>query len=113
MDDPYANQLTKEEVQAFDAESRGLLRDVDHTLEALHTTQRQVAEISQLQEVLASHIAQQTAELVRVRDATVQTSENVRSGNEQLVSAVKHGADYRYGERAVRVGRQRVPAHRP
>lgn len=81
--------LTPEQLQLFAEENNELLAHYNDTLSQVRTAQSSLLEISSLQTQLAQNLDVQSAHIQQLVTDSLNTSENVASGNKQLKKAAE------------------------
>lgn len=81
--------LTPEQLQLFAEENNELLTDYNDRLSQVRTAQSSLLEISSLQTQLAQNLDVQSAHIQQLVTDSLNTSENVASGNKQLKKAAE------------------------
>lgn len=84
-----SESLTPEQLQLFAEENDELLTHYNDTLSQVRTAQSSLLEISSLQTQLAQNLDVQSAHIQQLVTDSLNTSENVASGNKQLKKAVE------------------------
>ena len=78
------------------AEENKMLESIVHDrVDVVRQAEERAMEISRLNALIANEVAGQADQLDHVLDSAFSTSENVQSGNEQLVKASQHGVGFR------------------
>lgn len=82
-------QLSPEQLQLFAKENSDMLRHYEDTLDQVRTAERSLLEISSLQTTLAANLDSQSANISQLVADSLNTSENVGSGNKELKRATE------------------------
>ncbi|RWS24987.1 Syntaxin-18-like protein [Leptotrombidium deliense] len=88
-------EITAEEMQLFEKENTALFQEMNALADEVQQIEGSVIEISKLQEIFTDKVLQQEIDLNRVNQTSVNATENVRGGNEQLREAMKKNAGFR------------------
>ncbi|KAL9983749.1 hypothetical protein ACROYT_G005971 [Oculina patagonica] len=88
-------ELTPEEVQMFEMENKRLFTEMNSLVDEVRQIEGRVVEISQLQEIFSEKVLHQSAQIDRIYETAVGTTENVKGGNEQIREAIKNNASFR------------------
>ncbi|KAL8710582.1 MAG: hypothetical protein Q9220_004806 [cf. Caloplaca sp. 1 TL-2023] len=81
--------LTEEQVQTFKEENEGMLRHYEDTLDQVRTAEKSMLEVSELQTTLAANLETQASNIEQLVADSVNTTENVGSGNKELKRATE------------------------
>lgn len=84
-----SESLTPEQLQLFAEENNELLRHYNDTLSQVRTAQSSLLDISSLQTQLAQNLDIQSAHIQQLVTDSLNTSENVASGNKELKKAAE------------------------
>lgn len=84
---PFEEQLSKEQVQMLEKENSVMLEELNNTLNQVKNAEKALLEISTLQNQLTSHLAAQTAQTDRLYADAIATTDKVEQGNLQLMTA--------------------------
>ncbi|MCJ1346653.1 hypothetical protein MMC31_004871 [Peltigera leucophlebia] len=84
-----SESLTREQLQLFAEENNELLTHYNDRLSQVRTAQSSLLEISSLQTQLAQNLDVQSAHIQQLVTDSLNTSENVASGNKQLKKAAE------------------------
>jgi len=84
-----SESLTPEQLQLFAEENNELLTHYNDTLSQVRTAQSSLLDISSLQTQLAQNLDIQSAHIQQLVTDSLNTSENVASGNKQLKKATE------------------------
>lgn len=84
-----SESLTTEQLQLFEEENNELLTHYNDTLSQVRTAQSSLLDISSLQTQLAQNLDIQSAHIQQLVTDSLNTSENVASGNKQLKKAAE------------------------
>jgi len=90
--DPSSSEsqgLSAEQVQMFEEGNRDMMKFFDSMHKSVQTAQKSLAEISDLQSTLISHLATQTEQIDHLVADSFSTTENVEGGNKQLKRATQ------------------------
>lgn len=86
-ENPFEEQLSKEQVQMLEKENSVMLEELNNTLNQVKSAEKALLEISTLQNQLTSHLAAQTAQTDRLYADAIATTDKVEQGNIQLMTA--------------------------
>ncbi|XP_068709226.1 syntaxin-18-like isoform X2 [Montipora capricornis] len=89
------DELTPEEVQMFEMENKRLFTEMNSLVDEVRQIEGKVVEISQLQEVFSEKVLHQSAQIDKIHETAIGTTENVQGGNEQIREAIKNNASFR------------------
>ncbi|KXJ16160.1 syntaxin-18 [Exaiptasia diaphana] len=88
-------ELSPDEVQMFEQENKKLFEEMNSLVDEVRQIEGRVVEISRLQEIFSEKVLQQSHQIDRLYETSVGTTENVKSGNEQIREAIKNNASFR------------------
>lgn len=88
-------ELTPEEVQMFEMENKRLFTEMNSLVDEVRQIEGRVVEISQLQEIFSEKVLHQSGQIDRIYETSLETTENVKGGNEQIREAIKNNASFR------------------
>lgn len=86
-ENPFEEQLSKEQVQMLEKENSIMLEDLNNTLNQVKSAEKALLEISTLQTQLTDHLAAQTLQTDRLYADAIATTDKVEQGNLQLMTA--------------------------
>ncbi|EMD85359.1 hypothetical protein COCC4DRAFT_179573 [Bipolaris maydis ATCC 48331] len=86
------NQLDPEQLQLFAQENQDMLKQYEDQLDKIRATEKSLTEISELQSTLASNLSMQAAHIDQLVEDSLNTQENVGSGNKELKRATERGS---------------------
>ncbi|KKA26108.1 hypothetical protein TD95_003125 [Thielaviopsis punctulata] len=93
----YAGQdLTQEQIQMFEQGNRAMMEHYTSTLDKVRDAEKSLVEISELQSLLVSNLATQSAQIDQLVADSVNTTENVGGGNKELRKATQRPSAARY-----------------
>lgn len=81
--------LSEEQLQMFEQGNQDMMQYFESMHEKVQTAQKSLAEISDLQTTLISHLATQTEHIDQLVGDSFSTTENVEGGNKQLKKATE------------------------
>ncbi|KAL8767196.1 MAG: hypothetical protein Q9194_006050 [Teloschistes cf. exilis] len=81
--------LSEEQVQAFREENEGMLRHYEDTLDQVRTAEKSMLEISELQTTLVANLETQSSNIEQLVADSLNTTENIGSGNKELKRATE------------------------
>ncbi|KAL8735731.1 MAG: hypothetical protein Q9181_002694, partial [Wetmoreana brouardii] len=81
--------LSEEQVQAFREENEGMLRHYEDTLDQVRTAEKSMLEVSELQTTLVANLETQSSNIEQLVADSLNTTENVGSGNKELKRATE------------------------
>ncbi|XP_038046497.1 syntaxin-18-like [Patiria miniata] len=88
-------EFSPEEVQMFEQENKKLFNEMNCLVDEVRQIEGKVVEITKLQEIFADKVLQQEADIDRIADTVVATTENIKEGNEDIREAIKNNAGFR------------------
>ncbi|KAI8479637.1 Syntaxin-18 [Branchiostoma belcheri] len=94
-DEDEDDELSPEEIQMFEQENERLYNEMNSLVDEVRQIEGKVVEISRLQEIFADKVLQQEVEIDRIADTVVQSTENIKEGNEEVREAMKKDAGFR------------------
>ncbi|KAF1830032.1 hypothetical protein BDW02DRAFT_508532 [Decorospora gaudefroyi] len=86
------NQLDAEQLQLFAQENQDMLKHYEDQLDKVRATEKSLTEISELQSTLAANLSIQAAHIDQLVEDSLNTTENVGSGNKELKRATERGS---------------------
>ncbi|KAL2915868.1 syntaxin ufe1 [Polyrhizophydium stewartii] len=89
-------ELTPQQRRLLEADNAAMLEELDGTLNLVRNATQSLNEIAHLQSTLAHHLQAQSEVIEAIHVDAVQAADNIRKGNEQLLSAKKHFGGPRY-----------------
>jgi len=87
--------LSSEEVQMLEMENESMYTELTALSSEVQNIEGTVMEISRLQEIFTEKVLTQTDQIFELHRTAVETTENTRSGNEELREAIKNSAGFR------------------
>ncbi|KAL8645037.1 MAG: hypothetical protein Q9210_006933 [Variospora velana] len=81
--------LSEEQVQLFKEENEGMLRHYEDTLDQVRTAEKSMLEVSELQNTLVANLETQSSNIEQLVADSVNTTENIGSGNKELKRATE------------------------
>lgn len=93
--DAAENQLSAEELNEFEQENQLMYSELNSVADEVKQIEGKVVEISQLVDVFSEKILQQSEVIDNIADMAVETTENVKMGNEEVRQAIKNRASFR------------------
>ncbi|KAL8735127.1 MAG: hypothetical protein Q9166_001003 [cf. Caloplaca sp. 2 TL-2023] len=81
--------LSEEQMQVFREENEGMLRHYEDTLDQVRTAEKSMIEVSELQTTLVANLETQSSNIEQLVADSVNTTENVGSGNKELKRATE------------------------
>ncbi|XP_022080569.1 syntaxin-18-like [Acanthaster planci] len=88
-------EFSPEEVQMFEQENKRLFNEMNCLVDEVRQIEGKVVEITKLQEIFTDKVLQQEADIDRIADTVVATTENIKEGNEDIREAIKNNAGFR------------------
>ncbi|EOA83708.1 uncharacterized protein SETTUDRAFT_164163 [Exserohilum turcica Et28A] len=85
-------QLDAEQLQLFAQENQDMLKQYEDQLDKVRATEKSLTEISELQSTLASNLSMQAAHIDQLVEDSLNTRDNVGSGNKELKRATERGS---------------------
>ncbi|XP_066278113.1 syntaxin-18-like [Branchiostoma lanceolatum] len=95
LEEDEDDELSPEEIQMFEQENERLYNEMNSLVDEVRQIEGKVVEISRLQEIFADKVLQQEVEIDRIADTVVQSTENIKEGNEEVREAMKKDAGFR------------------
>jgi len=87
--------LSPEELQELELENQSLYSELTALSSEVQNIEGTVMEISRLQEIFTEKVLTQSEQIFELHRTAVETTENTRSGNEELREAIKNTAGFR------------------
>ncbi|KAL8782379.1 MAG: hypothetical protein Q9213_005420 [Squamulea squamosa] len=81
--------LSEEQMQMFREENEGMLRHYEDTLDQVRTAEKSMIEVSELQTTLVANLETQSSNIEQLVADSLNTTENVGSGNKELKRATE------------------------
>ncbi|KAL8861314.1 MAG: hypothetical protein Q9178_002186 [Gyalolechia marmorata] len=81
--------LSEEQMQMFREENEGMLRHYEDTLDQVRTAEKSMIEVSELQTTLVANLETQSSNIEQMVADSLNTTENVGSGNKELKRATE------------------------
>ncbi|KAL8817068.1 MAG: hypothetical protein Q9223_004033 [Gallowayella weberi] len=81
--------LSEEQKQVFREENEGMLRHYEDTLDQVRTAEKSMIEVSELQTTLVANLETQSSNIEQLVADSINTTENVGSGNKELKRATE------------------------
>eukprot|EP00057_Strongylocentrotus_purpuratus_P024710 XP_011679184.1 PREDICTED: syntaxin-18 [Strongylocentrotus purpuratus] len=88
-------ELSPEEIRMFQQENQRLFNDMNCLVDEVRQIEGKVVEIAQLQEIFTDKVLQQSADIDRIGDTVVHTTENITAANQDIREAIKNNAGMR------------------
>ncbi|ATY58292.1 syntaxin [Cordyceps militaris] len=88
--------LTEDQVQMFEEGNQDMMKHYESTLAKVQTAEKSLVEISELQSMLVSNLAIQSAHIEQLVTDSLSTTENVGGGNKELKKASQRPSAARY-----------------
>ncbi|XP_055696390.1 syntaxin-18 [Lutzomyia longipalpis] len=89
------DKLSAEDIQMFESENVQLYHELQGLAEEVEQIERNVVDIAQLQDIFTEKITLQKADIERISNTVVGTTENVKDANEQIKQAIQRNAGLR------------------
>nr|CAB3266674.1 syntaxin-18 [Phallusia mammillata] len=89
------DELSSDEEAIYEQENVQLLSDMNSMMDEVNAIENQVVEIVKLQEMFTEQVLQQSEQIDVISETVVESSENVKDGNEELREAIKNNAGFR------------------
>uniref|UniRef100_A0A182NZM1 Syntaxin-18 n=1 Tax=Anopheles epiroticus TaxID=199890 RepID=A0A182NZM1_9DIPT len=90
-----SNDLSPEDIQMFESENIQLYNELKGLSEEVEQIQRNVADITQLQDIFTEKITLQNTDIDRIATNVIGTTENMNDANEQIKQAIQRNAGLR------------------
>ncbi|KAL9601465.1 MAG: hypothetical protein Q9219_002531 [cf. Caloplaca sp. 3 TL-2023] len=81
--------LSEEQVQMLREENEGMLRHYEDTLDQVRTVEKSMIEVSELQTTLVANLETQSSNIEQLVADSLNTTENIGSGNRELKKATE------------------------
>ncbi|XP_071828610.1 syntaxin-18-like [Apostichopus japonicus] len=91
----FDEEFTPEEMEAFQLENQSLFNEMTNLVDEVRQIEGKVVEITKLQEVFAEKVLTQSADIDRIAETAMKTTENIKQGNEDVRQAIKNTASLR------------------
>ncbi|XP_059621904.1 syntaxin-18 [Phlebotomus argentipes] len=88
-------KLSAEDIQMFESENVQLFHELQGLAEEVEQIERNVVDIAQLQDIFTEKVTLQKADIERISNTVVGTTENVKDANEQIKQAIQRNAGLR------------------
>ncbi|KAF6022311.1 STX18 [Bugula neritina] len=88
-------EVSNEEAQLFKQENEQLYNELNSMMDEVQQIEGKVVEISQLQSIFTEKVLEQDADIGRIGDAMVHSTENIVQGNDDIREAMKNNAGMR------------------
>ncbi|XP_050080768.1 syntaxin-18 [Anopheles maculipalpis] len=89
------NDLSPEDIQMFESENVQLYNELKGLSEEVEQIQRNVADITQLQDIFTEKVTLQNTDIDRIATNVIGTTENMKDANEQIKQAIQRNAGLR------------------
>lgn len=87
--------ISPEELQILEQENAALLNELNTLSQEVEQVESSVVQIAQLQEIFTEKVLLQEKDIDRIGNLIVNTTENIKGGNEQVRQAIQNSADFR------------------
>uniref|UniRef100_A0A182LS34 Syntaxin-18 n=1 Tax=Anopheles culicifacies TaxID=139723 RepID=A0A182LS34_9DIPT len=94
-EDYETNDLSPEDIQMFESENIQLYNELKGLSEEVEQIQRNVADITQLQDIFTEKVTLQNTDIDRIATNVIGTTENMKDANEQIKQAIQRNAGLR------------------
>ncbi|XP_041477534.1 syntaxin-18-like [Lytechinus variegatus] len=94
-EDEEDDDLSPDEIRMFQQENERLFNDMNCLVDEVRQIEGKVVEIAQLQEIFTDKVLQQSADIDRIGDTVVHTTENITAANQDIREAIKNNAGMR------------------
>ncbi|XP_031555109.1 syntaxin-18-like [Actinia tenebrosa] len=88
-------ELLPDEVQMFEQENKKLFEEMNSLVDEVRQIEGRVVEISRLQDIFSEKVLHQAGQIERIHTTAAATTEDVKTGNEQIREAIKNNASFR------------------
>jgi len=89
------DEISPEEMQMLEEENAILLNELNTLSNQAAQIECSVVKIAELQEIFTEKVLQQEKEIDQISNVVVNTTENIKGGNEQIRQAIQKSADFR------------------
>lgn len=89
------DSLSPEEAQMYEQENSELFNELNSLASEVSQIEGKVLEIAKLQEIFAEKVLEQEKDIDSIEQTTVDTTENITKGNEEIREAIKNSAGFR------------------
>ncbi|XP_077870349.1 syntaxin-18-like isoform X2 [Saccoglossus kowalevskii] len=93
--DEVEEDLSPDEILMFEQENQMLFNEMNSLVDEVKQIEGKVVEIAKLQEVFADKVLQQEKDIYTIETKVVETTENIKEGNEEIREAIKNNAGFR------------------
>lgn len=93
--DESDDELSESEAATLEQENKLLFSDMNSMVDEVRAIEGKVVEIARLQEIFSEQVMKQEGEIEMVAEKVVESTENVKDGNEALREAIKNNAGFR------------------
>ncbi|GAB1318587.1 SNARE-complex protein Syntaxin-18 N-terminal domain-containing protein [Madurella fahalii] len=93
---PMPDNLTEDQVQMFEKGNQDMLKHLESTLDKVRTAESSLIEIAELQNLLVSNLATQSAHIDQLVADSFETTEGIGKGNKELKKSVGRASPARY-----------------
>jgi len=88
--------LDENQIKILEQENKILLNELESMIDQARQIEKQIVEVSQLQEFFAQKVAEQAEEIEQIKKQTVHGTLNIEQGNKQIEKATKRGWSLTY-----------------
>ncbi|RSL95082.1 hypothetical protein CEP52_012278 [Fusarium oligoseptatum] len=88
--------LTEEQIQMFEEGNQDMMKHWESSLDKVRTAEKSLLEISELQSLLVSNLATQSAHIEQLVADSFSTADNVGGGNKELKKATERASFAKY-----------------
>ncbi|EEU40299.1 uncharacterized protein NECHADRAFT_33520 [Fusarium vanettenii 77-13-4] len=88
--------LTEEQIQMFEEGNQDMMKHYESSLDKVRTAEKSLLEISELQSLLVSNLATQSAHIEQLVADSFSTADNVGGGNKELKKATERASFAKY-----------------
>ncbi|KAK4121616.1 hypothetical protein N657DRAFT_647796 [Parathielavia appendiculata] len=93
---PAVENLTDDQMQLFEKGNQDMLKHLESTLDKVRTAENSLIEIAELQNMLVSNLATQSAHIDQLVADSFETTEGVGKGNKELKKSAAKASPARY-----------------
>ncbi|XP_070539670.1 syntaxin-18-like [Ptychodera flava] len=94
-DDDNDDDLSPDELLMFEQENQTLFNEMNSLVDEVKQIEGKVVEIAKLQEIFSDKVLQQEKDIYTIETKVVETTENIKEGNEEIREAIKNNAGFR------------------
>ncbi|XP_039249102.2 syntaxin-18-like [Styela clava] len=89
------DDFSETEAAALEQENVLLFNDMNSMVDEVRAIEGKVVEITRLQEIFSEQVLQQEGDIEIISEKVIESTENIKGGNEELREAIKNNAGFR------------------